>query len=145
MKNESDVKEWVCYADMDVLSANHLNEIQYRKPREIICYHCQQAAEKMLKALILAYDGDLQKTHDLGLLADELSEFITFSEKVLNSVDALTPYGVKIRYPQELNIEETHVAKAILDMKIVYDFVKNKIEELKLFIPVEELNKENNV
>ena len=87
MKNESDVKEWVRYANMDVLSANHLNEIQYPKPLEIICYHCQQAAEKMLKALLLAYDGELQKTHDLGVLTDELSKFITFSEDILNSAD----------------------------------------------------------
>ena len=78
MKNESDVKEWVRFADMDVLSANHLNEIQHPKPLEIICYHCQQAAEKMLKALIITYDGELQKTHDLGLLTDQLSEFIGF-------------------------------------------------------------------
>ncbi|UTC78963.1 HEPN domain-containing protein [Treponema sp. OMZ 799] len=145
MKNEIDVKEWIRYADMDVLAANHLNGIQYPKPLEIICYHCRQAAEKMLKALIIAYDGELQKTHDLGLLTDELSEFVTFSENILNSVDALTPYGVKIRYPQELNIEESHVAKAISDMKTVYDFVKNKMEELKLSPPVEELNKENSV
>ncbi|MBQ6567803.1 MAG: hypothetical protein IJL80_12195 [Treponema sp.] len=32
MKNEADVKEWVRFADMDVLYANHLNEIQYPKP-----------------------------------------------------------------------------------------------------------------
>ena len=130
MKNENDVKEWMRFADMDVLSANHLNEIQYPKPLEIICYHCQQAAEKMLKALILAYDGDLQKTHDLVLLTDELSQFINFSEDVLNSAASLTPYGVKIRYPQELNIEECHVSKALVDMKIIYDFVANKIKEL---------------
>lgn len=137
MKNESDVKEWIRYADMDVISANHLNEIQYPKPMEIICYHCQQAAEKMLKALILAYDGELQKTHDLSLLADELSECVTFSENILNSADALTPYAVKIRYPQELNIEEYHVAKALSDMKTIYDFVSNKIKELQNSTPIE--------
>lgn len=131
MKNESDVKEWVRYANMDVLSANHLNEIQYPKPLEIICYHCQQAAEKMLKALLLAYDGELQKTHDLGVLTDELSKFVTFSEDILNSADALTPYGVKICYPQELNIKEYHVVKALSDMKTIYDFVTNKINELQ--------------
>ena len=98
MKNKSDVKEWVRFADMDVLSANHLNEIQHPKPLEIICYHCQQAAEKMLKALIIAYDGELQKTHDLGLLTDQLSEFIGFSDNILNAADELTPYGVKIRF-----------------------------------------------
>ena len=55
----------------------------------------------MLKALLLADDGELQKTHDLGVLADKLSKFVTFSENILNLADALTPYGVKIRYPQE--------------------------------------------
>mgnify|MGYP002863717374 CR=1 FL=1 len=129
MKNEADVKEWIRFADMDVLSANHLNEIQYPKPLEIICYHCQQAAEKMLKALVLAYDGELQKTHDLGLLTEELSEFVCFPDAVLNAADALTPYGVKIRYPQELNIEESHVVKAVSDMNVVYAFVSDKIKE----------------
>ena len=130
MKNESDVKEWVRFADMDVLSANHLNEIQHPKPLEIICYHCQQAAEKMLKALVIAYDGELQKTHDLGLLTDQLSEFITFSDNILNAADELTPYGVKIRYPQDLHIEENHVAKALYNMKLVYDFVSDELKKL---------------
>ena len=145
MKNESDVKEWLRYADMDILSANHLNEIQYPKPLEIICYHCQQAAEKMLKALILAYDGELQKTHDLGLLVNELSEFVTFSEDILNAADSLTPYGVKIRYPQELNIKEYHVSKALSDMKTLYDFVASKIKELQTPISIEESNNDKNI
>ena len=145
MKNESDVKEWLRYADMDILSANHLNEIQYQKPLEIICYHCQQAAEKMLKALILAYDGELQKTHDLGLLVDELSEFVTFSEDILNAADSLTPYGVKIRYPQELNIKEYHVSKALSDMKTLYDFVASKIKELQTPISIEESNNDKSI
>ena len=131
MKNENDVKEWVRFADMDVLSANHLNEIQHPKPLEIICYHCQQASEKMLKALILAFDGELQKTHDLGLLSEQLSDFVTISEDVLNAADALTPYGIRIRYPQELNIEESHVSKALSDMKLVYDFVATELKKLQ--------------
>ena len=140
MKNESDVKEWIRCADMDVLSANHLNEIQYPKPLEIICYHCQQAAEKMLKALMLAYDGKLQKTHDLGLLVDKRSAFIPFSEDILNAAAFLTPYGVKIRYPQELNIKEYHVSKALSNMKTLYDFVASKIKELHTPISREESN-----
>ena len=131
MKNENDVKEWVRFADMDVLSANHLNEIQHPKPLEIICYHCQQASEKMLKALILAFDGELQKTHDLGLLSEQLSDFVTISEDVLNAADALTSYGIRIRYPQELNIEESHVSKALSDMKLVYDFVATELKKLQ--------------
>ena len=86
----------------------------------------------MLKALLLAYDGELQKTHDLGVLTDELSKFVTFSEDILNAADSLTPYGVKIRYPQELNIKKYHVSKTLADMKTLCDFVTNKINELQI-------------
>ena len=103
----------------------------YPKTFEIICYHCQQAAEKLVKALVLAYDGEIQKTHDLGLLTEQLSEFLELPESVLTSADLLTPYGVKIRYPHELCIEESHTEKALSDMNIVYDFVKKEIAKLK--------------
>lgn len=43
--------------------------------------------------------------------------------------DNLTPYGVKIRYPQELFIEEYHVDKAIEELKILRDWVKSVINE----------------
>lgn len=35
MKNESDVTEWLRFADMDVLAAKPLNEFTYPKPFEI--------------------------------------------------------------------------------------------------------------
>ena len=116
MKNESDVKEWLRYADMDILSANHLNEIQYPKPLEIICYHCQQAAEKMLKALLLAYDGELQKTHDLGVLTDELSKFVTFSEDILNSADRKK--DIKVIYANK-NVSLMPIAGSIRKEKVM--------------------------
>lgn len=128
MKNEADVREWLRFSDMDMISAKHLNTMVHHKPLEIICYHCQQAAEKMLKALILANDGELQKTHDLGLLAEQLEEFFHVPENVLNAADSLTPYGVKIRYPQDLFIDESHVIKALLDMQIIEDFTKKQLD-----------------
>ena len=132
MRNERDVAEWTRLADMDVLSANHLNEIRHPKPLEMICYHCQQAAEKMLKALALAHDGEIQRTHDLGMIADDLSEFVSFPEDVLNSAADLTPYAVRVRYPQDLRVEEAHVVKAISDMKKVYDFAANELNKMRV-------------
>lgn len=38
---------------------------------------------------------------------------------------------LKIRYPQELRIEDTHVAKALSDMQIIYNFVKTELEKLE--------------
>lgn len=32
---------------------------------EIVCFHCQQAVEKYLKALLLSNNEDIQKTHNI--------------------------------------------------------------------------------
>ena len=102
MKNEKILKEWVEFAKMDFLTAKHLYEHMYPKPLEIICYHCQQAIEKLLKGVLISRGVTIEKTHDLGLLAEMLQEYTEVDEKYLEICDDLTPYGVKIRYPQEL-------------------------------------------
>ena len=43
------VDEWIAYSDMDIASAKHLCSMK-PQPLEIICYLCQQSAEKALKA-----------------------------------------------------------------------------------------------
>ncbi len=60
---------------MDFLTAKHLYEHMYPKPLEIICYHCQQAIEKMLKGVLISRGVMIKKTHDLGLLAEMLQEY----------------------------------------------------------------------
>lgn len=50
-----ETKEWYDMAVMDLGVAKHLDASYYPKPLEIICYHCQQAAEKAVKALIIHY------------------------------------------------------------------------------------------
>ena len=40
----------------------------YPKPLEIICFHCQQSAEKAIKALFILKEIEVIKIHDLGML-----------------------------------------------------------------------------
>lgn len=122
MKNEEIVKEWRQFAEMDFLSAAHLFKTMRPIPYEIICYHCQQATEKNIKAIILSKSGILQKTHDLGLLLDLLSEKIEIPEGIYDSCDNLTPYGVKARYPQELYLEEKHAQKTLADAEKINEW-----------------------
>lgn len=44
-----EVREWYEMAAADLGVAKHLDATYYPKPLEIICYHCQQAAEKAIK------------------------------------------------------------------------------------------------
>lgn len=100
---------------MDFQTAQHLDATMYPKPLEIICYLCEQAAEKMLKGVLLSYGASLKKTHDLGLLAEELSSYVQVANRYYEICDNLTPYGVAVRYPQEIYLEESHVKKALED------------------------------
>lgn len=131
MKNKELIQEWINFARMDFLTAKHLYGHMYPKPLEIICYHCQQSIEKLLKGVLISKGVTIKKTHDLGLLAEMLQEYETIDEKYLEMCDDLTPYGVKIRYPQELCIEEYHVTKALQETETLYEWLMGILESQK--------------
>ncbi len=123
MNNEDISKQWSDFAEMDLKTAEYLYENMFPKPLEIICYHCQQAVEKKLKGILISKGVELKKTHDLGLLAEMLSDYIEVEERYLEICDNLTPYGVKIRYPQELDIDEIHTKRAVEEARTIYDWL----------------------
>lgn len=125
MQNQKIVEEWTQFAEMDLKTAIYLYDTMYPKPLEIICYHCQQAVEKLLKGTLIGKGLQIPKTHDLGILAEQLNEFIEVPDNILDICDDLTPYGVKIRYPQELYIEESHAEKAVEVMKLLFEWIKS--------------------
>lgn len=129
MNKKENVNEWIEYAEMDILTAEHLFQTMYPKPLPIICYHCQQAVEKMLKGALVLFDVGIRKTHDLGALVEELDEFIDVEDSKIDQCYDLTIYGVKSRYPQELWIEEHHAEKALKDAKILCDWLKELIAD----------------
>ena len=124
----NEVLEWERFAEMDYATAIHLDKTLYPKPMEIICYHCQQCAEKYLKALTEHLGKEIEKTHDLGNLATTISDSLSVPQNVLVSCAKLTQYGVKIRYPQEFGISENHVKAALEDMENVRIWCKEQIQ-----------------
>jgi len=65
---------------------------------DLLGFHAQQAAEKMLKALLAARAVDYPKTHNLRVLVELLSaEGIRLPEK-LAEIDRLTQFGTTFRY-----------------------------------------------
>lgn len=81
MKNKELIQEWINFARMDFLTAKHLYAHMYPKPLEIICYHCQQSIEKLLKGVLISKGVMIKKTHDLGFLAEMLQEYETVDGK----------------------------------------------------------------
>ena len=112
---DNDAKIWLEFAKTDLGVAKHLNSQYYPKPFEIICYHCQQAAEKAIKSIIIAYNAqdDIPRKHNLSFLLDQIENKIDIPEKYYDYSDVLTPYGIAVRYPNGVFLEERHVQDAI--------------------------------
>ena len=117
MANEylDDAREWLSFAEADLGVAEHLDKTYHPKPREIICFHCQQAAEKAVKSIIVLNGsrGGIPKKHDLFLLLNQIKNMVSIEEKYYDYADILAPYGVAMRYPNELFLEDRHAEKAI--------------------------------
>ena len=119
-------QEWLAFAETDLGVARHLYETYRPQPLEIICYHCQQAAEKAIKAVIVAYgaQGGIPKLHDLAFLLDQLKNTVEIGERYYDYADELTPYGVAVRYPSELGLEERHAKAALEHANKLLDWAK---------------------
>jgi HEPN domain-containing protein len=62
-------------------------------------FHCQQAAEKYLKAYLTWNQKVFRKTHDLGELIVACALIDPALESVLEPAEALSKYAWKFRYP----------------------------------------------
>ena len=69
---------------MDLSAAEHLLTMR-PLPVEIICYHCEQAAEKFLKATLVQFDREPPKTHDLTAVYK-----ITIAKEAMDAWDMLS-------------------------------------------------------
>ena len=124
-----ETKVWLEFAEKDLDVAKHLYESFYPRPLEIICFHCQQSAEKAVKALIihLGAQGGLPKLHDVSFLILQIKNMVEIPEEYYEYADVLTPYGVAIRYPSEQPVEDRHAAQAIRYADAIYEWAKNII------------------
>lgn len=90
--------QWVLKAEEDIESARILAALAKPK-RDAACFHCQQAAEKYLKALLQEIGLAVPRTHELEDLLDLLLRHDGTLVPLRRSLRSLTPYAVNFRYP----------------------------------------------
>ena len=90
--------QWVTKAEEDVDSARAL-AAQTPPRRNAACFHCQQASEKYLKALLQELGLAVPRTHDLKQLLSLLLPHDATLAPLRRSVPSLTKYAVEYRYP----------------------------------------------
>jgi HEPN domain-containing protein len=79
---------------------NLLEEIitNERIREEIVGFHAQQAAEKLLKALLMARNISYRRTHDLRELIDLIMDHGIKFPELLMEIRTLSPFAVEFRY-----------------------------------------------
>ena len=124
-----DCLEWLKYANMDIDAAQQLyaqRQNPRQRPIEIILYHCQQGAEKSLKAYMVQNGSFPPKTHELQKLRlickqwnDKFDNY-----RLINHCTFLDPFGVRIKYPKHnMSLDSSQAARGLNSAKRIYDFV----------------------
>lgn len=103
--SELDVSEWLKFAEGDIRFAAWGLEDEYPSYPSI-CFLCQSASEKFLKALLLSFGWKLKKDHDLILLANILKDSYQIDcAQIIECLVSLNDYIVEARYPGDIPME----------------------------------------
>lgn len=116
--------EWIRIAEMDLSSSHYLFDNHQPKPLEIVCFHTQQSAEKMLKGFLVMHGAEIPKIHDLNVLWNMCLEIDEAFDEIYKPITSLNRYSVIPRYPNELQIEARDAREALEHADIVMEFVK---------------------
>lgn len=101
--DERALSEWLRFARDDLDTARILLSMAPRK-LEIICYHCAQAAEKYVKAVLLLDEAAIPRIHNLPSLAEQAGRCHPEILALARDFASLQPFSVVVRYPLELTI-----------------------------------------
>lgn len=125
------VNEWLSKAEADLTAAEILAAAKTHD--YFTCaFHCQQAAEKFIKAFLVRHQIEFRKIHDLDQLLGLASQAEPMLQERLASCGWLTPFGVEFRYPgDQPKVDRTTAQKAIAEAKRVRQVI---LEHLKSYL-----------
>ena len=120
-------KEWVFKAEEDFESANLLMYSGETPISDYVCFHCQQCAEKYLKAYLQEHQMKFERKHDLSPLLEACVAKDDAFEKLNDDIRELDRYAVMVRYPGIVLNEDT-AKLALKQAKHVRSFIRKKLK-----------------
>lgn len=127
MPDSQVVEEWIERADQDYHEALLILRRKKRQVPAFVCFHCQQAIEKYLKAFLLKTRGKFQHTHKLEDLNQQCAQVDGTFLLIEEWVEPLTKYAISGRYPDN-TITIQQAREAVATLKQVRKFIAPKLE-----------------
>lgn len=120
------VAEWISKAEGDFVTAGR--ELRARKSPnyDAVCFHCQQCAEKYLKAILQENELRIPKIHFLLELLAMILKIDGSYEFLKADLEVLEDYSVRFRYPGNF-AEKDQAQAAYAAVGVVRTFVRQKL------------------
>ena len=120
-----DPREWLNRARSNLARARtRLAEVYF----EDLCFDAQQAAEKALKALLIARSMRFPFVHDIGDLVGRLERNGERIPEEVREAVLLTDYAVETRYPGPTEaVEEPEYVQAVALAEAVVRWVEERL------------------
>jgi len=111
---ESNYAAWIEKAEHDLLVIEN-NLAAQRVPWDMVCFHAQQVAEKLLKAFLVYHSTMPTKTHDLVALLRKCRHTDPSLESLSEDANKLNAVDTAARYPRELFEPEEEDAREMVE------------------------------
>lgn len=96
---------WLAIAEEDLRVSRGCLKLEIPAPGSA-AYHCQQAAEKVVKGLLVIAGAAFSRTHDMDELVDLALADYPDQKSALEAVRRLTLWGIAYRYPGPEDVPE---------------------------------------
>jgi len=126
---DKETKNWLIKAINDYKTAEKLINLSENEIiTDTLCFHCQQAVEKLLKAFLVYHKIGFQKVHTIEYLIKLCSTIDSEFESLYEKTKNLTDYAIDIRYPDEFYIPTIEEARnAFESATFVKEFIFKKL------------------
>ena len=122
-------RQWLAKAKNDLLNADN-NLKSEEVPFDTVCFHCQQAAEKILKAYLVGNGQSYPITHDLFLILEKILPLNKDAENLRDALAILMPYAVEIRYPDDFTPTEEDAREARAAAEHILKWLANALPQI---------------
>jgi HEPN domain-containing protein len=129
MDKNTELNQWINIADSDLDTAQYLAKNMWPVSYEIVSYHCQQAAEKYLKWVLVLHDIEPPRIHDLEELGKLCEKINPIFESLYEKCTVLTEYAVHSRYPKEKQLEKHDMERALEYANFIKKFVQAQFSD----------------